>query len=179
MQSTLRKPLGDGGVALGRPALGAPAGSGSDKSDGPRGSRKCVCEPSGAPGFGLGIDWQLRVNSGKRVTGDGGGEFHVLLDDVRAVRNDALGEKPLGRPLARARFADAARAAAHARDDCGADCALKVENSAVFRGAKLAAQGSDRPARGGTQRMALPFPAGSEVQAIDDRHCGVAGIADP
>ena len=64
--------------------------------------------------FGLGVDGQLRVGGGERVTGDGRGELHILLNDVRAVRGDALGEEPLCRPLARPRLADAAHAAGHA-----------------------------------------------------------------
>ncbi len=41
VQSALCKPFGNSGVALRRPALGAPAGTRSDERDGPRGARKC------------------------------------------------------------------------------------------------------------------------------------------
>ena len=70
-ESALCEPLGDGGITLGRPALGAPASSGSDESDRPRGAWKSIGEPRGAPGFGVGIDRKLRVDGGKRVAGDG------------------------------------------------------------------------------------------------------------
>ena len=60
------------------------------------------------------------------------------------MRDHALGEKPLGGPFARARFANAARAPGHAGDDCGANCALKVKDGAVFR---------RREARGGGRRL--------------------------
>ena len=50
----------------------------------------------------------------ERVAGDGGGQLHILLDDVRAVRDHALSKQPVGRPLARLGLADAARAAGEA-----------------------------------------------------------------
>src|ERR1700691_5564970 len=102
------------------------------------------------------------------------------------MRDHAVGEEPLSGPLARLRFANAACAPAHAGDDCGADCSLKVEHGAVVRGAELAAELADRAARVTAQRMALPFATRGEVETVDNgrcgvanRHCGIANLPDP
>ena len=92
------------------------------------------------------------------------------------MRDDALGEEPLRRPLARRGLTDAARATAHAGDDSGTDCALKVEDGAVAGGAELAAQGADGAACVGAERMAFPVAAWGKVEAVDDRHCGAAWL---
>ena len=132
---------GDSGVALGRPALGAPAGAGSDERDGARGAGKRAGEEASSHQLRLRGRQEAAGLRGRRerVTGNGGGEFQILLDDMRSVRNDAFGEEPLCRPLARRGLTDAARAAGHAGDDGGTDRSLKVEDRAVAGGAKLAA----------------------------------------
>ena len=101
---------------------------------------------------------------------------------MSAVRDHALGKEPLSRPLARVRLADSARASAHAGDDRGADRSLKIEHCVVVRGAKFASQIEDCFSGIGTQRMALPLSAWSEMETVNYGHRGVAdgncGIAN-
>ena len=136
-------------------------------------------EPIAAPAFGLGIDGQQRIGGSKRIAGYGRGQLHILLNHVRAVRRDALGEEPVRRPLARPGLANAAHAAGHAANDRRADGALQVEHRVVLGGAQLTAQFLDLVKGLAAQWMALPVAARGKVQPVDKRHGAAAGFAVP
>src|ERR1700683_2795570 len=94
----------DGAVAIGRPALGAPAGSGAQENEGLRQLR--------GPGVSVRFTRQQRQGHGEIFFRDGAGDLKGLFDDVNAVGGDALVKEPFGGHFARDGFArDATRAA--------------------------------------------------------------------
>jgi len=155
MQAALGESLGDGGIALGRPALGAQPAPGVMSAIGRAGLETCrraswrtrlrlrVDGKSGAGSGGAKLVERdasqarcVRQVGGERVTGDGRGELQILLDHVRSVRDDALGEEPLRGPLAR-RCLAMRRWQPLMRRYWERIASLKVEDGTVAGGAEL------------------------------------------
>ncbi len=82
---------GYGCVTLGGPALCAPTGSRIDEDDGVAGGQVL-----GGPGFGGGINWKQGRKGRQIVSGNGGGQLKILLDDVNTARGDFLGIEKTG-----------------------------------------------------------------------------------
>ena len=129
--AALDKSLGDSGIALHRPALGAPAGAGVDEYGVLAGRWR---QDFVGPGLGGRVYGQPWSDGGKFIAGDGRGQLHVLLDDVNAMGGHALRKKPARRPLARFGLANQPAATGQARHHRRADGPLQVDDGVVFAG---------------------------------------------
>ena len=110
------------------------------------------------------------------VAGDGRGQLHVLLDDVRAVGGHALGEEPARRPLARFGLADQPPATGQARHHRRADRPLQVDHRVVLAGPERRAQSLDFMEGLAAEGSFAPVLGGGKMQVVNQR---LRGVAEP
>jgi hypothetical protein len=153
----------DGCITLCGPTLCAPSRSRIDEDGGTPGGQEL-----GGPGFGYRVSRKQGGHGREIVSGDGGSELKILLDNMDAARSDSLRIEEAGDELAGAGLAHDATAAGHAGDPAGANRALKVDDSVVAGGAEIAPQSLYFMDSMAAQRRFAPLLGRGQMNAVDE-----------
>jgi len=122
---------GNLGIALHRPALGAPSRAGVEQGHGPRSTRS---KQRVAPGFGGRVDRKKRRNRRECIAGNRRSQFNILFDHVCAMSGHALRIENPRWTFARRFLANNPLAAGHAPQNRRAQRTLHIDDRVVRNG---------------------------------------------